>query len=100
LIITKADLQKERLAESNHISTPLLPTCVLGEIRENLPRNAIVTVDTGNACLQAADRLAHYQCPSLIAPLDFGLVGFAYAAAIGAAATSKGRPVICIMGDG
>ncbi|MFT5506159.1 MAG: hypothetical protein ACI8XC_003885, partial [Gammaproteobacteria bacterium] len=45
MIITKADLQKERLAESNHISTPLLPTCVLGEIRENLPRNAIVTVD-------------------------------------------------------
>jgi hypothetical protein len=44
------------------------PTRVLGEIRATLPRAAIVTLDTRNACLQAADRLAHYQCPSLIAP--------------------------------
>jgi thiamine pyrophosphate-dependent acetolactate synthase large subunit-like protein len=96
----KEVLQNERVIEATNSATPLLPTRVLGEIREALPREAIVTVDTGNVCLQAADRLAHYQCPSLIAPLDFGLVGFAYAAAIGAAAGGNGRPVFCIMGDG
>ena len=57
-------------------------------------------MDTGNACLQAADRLAHYQCPGLVTPLDFGLVGFGYAAALGAKAASPDRPVISIMGDG
>jgi thiamine pyrophosphate-dependent acetolactate synthase large subunit-like protein len=79
---------------------PLLPTRVLGEIRESLPRGAIITIDTGNACLQAADRLAHYQCPGLVTPLDFGLVGFAYAAALGAQAAAGQRPTVAVMGDG
>ena len=36
----------------------------------------------------------------MITPLDFGLVGFGYAAAIGAQAAVGNRPVIAIMGDG
>jgi len=96
----KAALLKQRQAEASDASTPLLPTRVLGEIRETLPRDAIATIDTGNACLQAADRLAHYQCPGLVAPLDFGLVGFAYAAALGAQAAAPERPVVAVMGDG
>ena len=96
----KAALTAEREDEAKHEGEPMLPTRVLGEIRAALPRDAIVTLDTGNACLQAADRLAHYQCPGLVAPLDFGLVGFAYAAAIGARAAAPQRPVIAIMGDG
>ena len=96
----KADLAQQRQAEAENDAVPLLPTRVLGEIRSALPRDAIVTLDTGNACLQAADRLAHYQCPGLVAPLDFGLVGFAYAAAIGSQAAAPARPVISIMGDG
>lgn len=96
----KAELAARRDAEASDEQTPLLPTRVLGEIRETLPRDAIVTLDTGNACLQAADRLACYQAPSMLAPLDFGLVGFAYAAAIGAQAAAPSRPVIALMGDG
>ena len=72
----------------------------MAEIRNMLPTNAIVTLDTGNTCLQAADRLAHYQPMSLITPLDFGLVGFGLAAAIGAKAAAPERPVVAIMGDG
>ena len=96
----KADLTTQRRQEARDESMPLLPKRVLGEIRETMPQDAIVTIDTGNACLQAADRLAHYQAPGLITPLDFGLVGFAYAAAIGAQAAARNRPVIAIMGDG
>ena len=98
--LDKAELARQRQQEALDDSKPLLPKRVLGEIREALPRDAIVTIDTGNACLQAADRLAHYQTPGLITPLDFGLVGFAYAAAIGAQAACKNRPVVAIMGDG
>ena len=98
--LDKAELARQRQLEARDESMPLLPKRVLGEIREALPRDAIVTLDTGNACLQAADRLAHYQAPGLITPLDFGLVGFAYAAAIGAQAACRNRPVIAIMGDG
>lgn len=99
-ITDKSSLSIQRKSEVLDTSQPLLPIRVLGEIRENLPRNAICTIDTGNACVQAADRLAHFQCPGLITPLDFGLVGFAYAAAIGAQAAEPGRPVIAVMGDG
>ena len=93
-------LEAEREREARDDSTPLQPVRVLGEIRESLPENAIVTLDTGNVCLQAADRLAHCQAPGLVTPLDFGLVGFGYAAAIGASAAAPVRPVVSIMGDG
>lgn len=96
----KATLTEQRKAEARDDSYPLLPARVLGEVREVLPKNAICTIDTGNACLQAADRLAHYQCPGLVTPLDFGLVGFAYAAALGAQAAARDRPVVAVIGDG
>ena len=99
----KADMESlwaERAEEAAIDSRPMHPRRALAEIRETLPKDAIVTLDTGNTCLQAADRLAHYAPMSLITPLDFGLVGFGLAAAIGAKAAAPDRPVVAIMGDG
>ncbi|MEX0302982.1 MAG: thiamine pyrophosphate-binding protein, partial [Leisingera sp.] len=99
----KADMENlaaEREEEAQIATLPMHPRRALGEIRAVLPENAIVTLDTGNTCLQAADRLAHYQPLSLITPLDFGLVGFGLAAAIGAKAAAPERPVVAVMGDG
>ncbi len=93
-------LGEGRAAEAAIDTTPPHPRRALAEIRAALPEDAIVTLDTGNACLQAADRLAHYRSPGLITPLDFGLVGFGYAAALGAQAAAPDRPVVSIMGDG
>lgn len=93
-------LRAERAAEAENSTAPMHPHRALAEIRAALPEDAIVALDTGNACLQAADRLAHYETPGLIAPLDFGLVGFAYAAALGARAAAPGRPVVAVLGDG
>lgn len=93
-------LQTERLEEAANASVPMHPRRALADIRNALPHDAIVTLDTGNACLQAADRLAHYQTPGLVTPLDFGLVGFGYAAALGVQAAAPNRPVISVMGDG
>jgi glyoxylate carboligase len=73
---------------------------VFGELREVLPADSIVTLDTGAMCLQAADRLRHDRAPGLVTPLDFGLVGFGYAAALGAQAAAPDRPVVAVMGDG
>ncbi|WP_171238036.1 thiamine pyrophosphate-binding protein [Ruegeria sp. HKCCA5763] len=95
-----ATLAAERAAEAELESLPMHPRRALAEIRATLPEDAIVTLDTGNTCLQAADRLAHYAPVSLITPLDFGLVGFGLAAAIGAKAAAPDRPVVAIMGDG
>ena len=93
-------LQDERGEEAAIETLPMHPRRALGEIRAALPKDAIVTLDTGNTCLQAADRLAHYRPMSLITPLDFGLVGFGLAAAIGAKAAAPERPVVAVMGDG
>ncbi|MEO0678767.1 MAG: thiamine pyrophosphate-binding protein, partial [Pseudomonadota bacterium] len=82
----RADMESlaaERAAEAAIATLPMHPRRALAELRAALPRDAIVTLDTGNTCLQAADRLAHYEPRSLITPLDFGLVGFGLAAAIG-----------------
>ncbi|TMV09950.1 thiamine pyrophosphate-binding protein [Ruegeria sediminis] len=93
-------LAEERVAEAALDTLPMHPRRALAEIRAALPEDAIVTLDTGNTCLQAADRLAHYAPMSLITPLDFGLVGFGLAAAIGAKAAAPDRPVVAVMGDG
>jgi acetolactate synthase-1/2/3 large subunit/sulfoacetaldehyde acetyltransferase len=93
-------LLAERQQEAEIATLPMHPRRALAEIRATLPEDAIVTLDTGNTCLQAADRLAHYAPMSLITPLDFGLVGFGLAAAIGAKAAAPDRPVVAIMGDG
>lgn len=95
-----ASLQKERAEEAKIDTLPMHPRRALAELRDALPENAIVTLDTGNTCLQGADRLAHYLPMSLITPLDFGLVGFGLAAAIGAKAAAPDQPVVAIMGDG
>ncbi|MEM7122218.1 MAG: thiamine pyrophosphate-binding protein [Pseudomonadota bacterium] len=96
----RASLDAEREVEAGLDGVPLHPHRALAEIRTALPKNAIVTLDTGNACLNAADRLAHHQTPGLVTPLDFGLVGFGYAAALGAKAAAPERPVVAVMGDG
>lgn len=93
-------LAEERAVEATIDSLPTHPRRALAEIRAGLPSDAIVTLDTGNTCLQAADRLAHYHAPALVTPLDFGLVGFGMPAAIGVKAAAPDRPVIAIMGDG
>src|SRR3546814_2176622 len=51
-------------------------------------------------CLQATDQLKYNTVPGLISPLDFGLVGFSYAAGLGAKAAAPNRPVVTLMGDG
>lgn len=97
------ELLAERAAEAANDAMPLSPLRVLGELREvvsEVARDAITVLDTGAVCLQAADRLPQYRAPGLLTPLDFGLVGFGYPAALGAAAACPGRPVVAISGDG
>lgn len=96
----KAALEEERRAEAKLEGKPLPPFRALGEIRESLPDDVIVTLDTGAMCLQAADRMRFGTSPGLLTPLDFGLVGFGYAAALGAKAAAPERPVVSVMGDG
>lgn len=93
-------LWRERDKEGESSRTPLTAARVFKEIRDVLPRDAIVTLDAGTMCLQATDQLRYFTTPGLLSPLDFGLVGFSYAAGLGAKAAAPNRPVVTLMGDG
>jgi acetolactate synthase I/II/III large subunit len=96
----REQLWAEREKEGRTKRTPLTPARIFKEIRDVLPRDAIVTLDAGTMCLQATDQLRYFSPPALLSPLDFGLVGFSYAAGLGAKAAAPARPVVSLMGDG
>jgi thiamine pyrophosphate-dependent acetolactate synthase large subunit-like protein len=69
-------------------------------LRAALPADAMFTMDAGTLCLQATDQMRYAQPPSLFTPLDFGLVGFSYAAGLGIKLACPDRTVVSLMGDG
>ena len=94
------ELWRERERLAGQTVTPLTPDQIFGEIRKVIPRNAIIALDSGTLCRQAADQLQYFEPPALLTPLDFALVGFGYAAGLGAKVAAPGRPVISMAGDG
>ncbi len=94
------DLWTEREAKGASTRTPFSAEAVFAEVRKAMPRDAIVTLDAGTLCLQATDQLRYNAVPALVTPLDFGLVGFSYAAGLGAKVAAPDRPVLSLMGDG
>ncbi|MSP66979.1 MAG: thiamine pyrophosphate-binding protein [Alphaproteobacteria bacterium] len=93
-------LWDQREKDGTSTSTPLKPDRVFAEIRKVLPRDTLITLDAGTNCLQATDKLKYYGSPSMLTPVDFGLVGFAFAAGLGARCARPDRTVISLMGDG
>lgn len=94
------ELREEREAIGSDMSVPLRPGRVFSALRHVLPPNTIVTLDAGTMCLQATDALDYSGPTSLITPLDFGLVGFSFAAGLGAKLAAPERPVVSLIGDG
>jgi len=89
-----------RDAEAQVDAMPIHPTGLFKTLRDVLPRDAAVTMDAGTLCLQATDALNYWQPNSLFTPLDFGLVGFSFAAGLGIKLAAPVRPVVSLMGDG
>lgn len=96
----RRELLASRAEVAARITDPLHPVTVFTAIQSALPRDAIVTVDTGTISLTATDVMQTYEPPALLTPLDFGLVGFSYPAGLGAKAAAPQRPVVSVMGDG
>ena len=65
-----------------------------------MPKNSSVTLDAGTLCLQATDQFYFSKPKSLFTPLDFGLVGFSFAAGLGVKLAQPNTPVFSLMGDG
>jgi acetolactate synthase-1/2/3 large subunit/sulfoacetaldehyde acetyltransferase len=97
----RSEVLAERAAVAGDVGDDgFVPLAAYAAIQAALPRDAIVTVDTGTISLSATDALQTYSPPALLTPLDFGLVGFSYPAGLGAKAAAPTRPVVSVIGDG
>jgi acetolactate synthase-1/2/3 large subunit/sulfoacetaldehyde acetyltransferase len=79
---------------------PIQPATLYHALRATLPEDAMFTMDAGTLCLQATDQMPYRRPPALFTPLDFGLVGFSYAAGLGIKLACPERTVVSLMGDG
>ncbi|WP_371224069.1 thiamine pyrophosphate-binding protein [Roseovarius sp. 2305UL8-3] len=96
----RAAYLSKRDADAQIDAMPIHPTGLFKTLRDVLPQDAAVTMDAGTLCLQATDALNYHHPKSLFTPLDFGLVGFSFAAGLGIKLAAPDRPVVSLMGDG
>ena len=75
------------------------PEAFFEALREVLPANGVVVVDSGLHQVMTRRHFVVTEPDGLIAPFDFQSMGFAVPAAIGAAIGTS-RPVVAVVGDG
>lgn len=90
----------QRSAQGDDRSEPIQPQAFLRWLSSQLEEGTIVTVDAGTCGLMAAEAIDFSMPRTLLTPLDFGCLGFAHPAAIGAKLGAPDRPVVSISGDG
>jgi len=90
--------KRDEIADVN--SKIIQPSGLFKELRNIIPKNSSITLDAGTLCLQATDEFNFFEPKSLFTPLDFGLVGFSFAAGLGVKLAKPDFPVFSLMGDG
>ena len=96
----KINYYKERDEKADINSKTIQPSGLFKELRNIIPQNSSITLDAGTLCLQATDEFNFFKPKSLFTPLDFGLVGFSFAAGLGVKLAKPDLPVFSLMGDG
>ena len=96
----KIDYYKKRDEDADTNSKIIQPSGLFKELRNLIPKNSSITLDAGTLCLQATDEFNFFEPKSLFTPLDFGLVGFSFAAGLGVKLAKPHSPVFSLMGDG
>ena len=96
----KINYYKERDENADVNSKIIQPSGLFKELRNIMPKNSSITLDAGTLCLQATDEFNFYNPKSLFTPLDFGLVGFSFAAGLGVKLAKPDSTVFSLMGDG
>ena len=96
----KAHYYKKRDQDADINSKIIQPSGLFKELRKIIPKGSSITLDAGTLCLQATDEFNFFEPKSLFTPLDFGLVGFSFAAGLGVKLAKPDFPVFSLMGDG
>jgi acetolactate synthase-1/2/3 large subunit len=79
---------------------PMMPERILADIREVLPRDAILTTDVGWNKNGVGQQFPIYTPGSVLTPGGYATMGFGPPAALGAKIAAPDRVVISMVGDG
>jgi acetolactate synthase-1/2/3 large subunit len=79
---------------------PMRPERILAELREVLPRDAIITTDVGWNKNGVGQQFPIYTPGSILTPGGYATMGFGAPAAIGAKIACPDRLVVALVGDG
>ncbi|UAL09517.1 thiamine pyrophosphate-binding protein [Caulobacter segnis] len=79
---------------------PMRPERILAEVRELLPRNAVITTDVGWNKNGVGQQFPIYEPGSVLTPGGFATMGFGAPAALGAKLADPSRVVVSLVGDG
>ncbi len=96
----KIEYYKKRDENADINSKIIQPSGLFKELRNIIPKGSSITLDAGTLCLQATDEFNFFEPKSLFTPLDFGLVGFSFAAGLGVKLAKPNSQVFSLMGDG
>ena len=76
------------------------PARLLNELRKRLPRDAILTTDSGAHTFWTIFGFEAYQPNTVLSPIDYSSMGYSIPASIGASIAAPDRQVVAAVGDG
>jgi acetolactate synthase-1/2/3 large subunit len=96
----REDFKKTNVAMEQSDAFPMMPERILAEVREVLPRDAIITTDVGWNKNGVGQQFPIYTPGSILIPGGYATMGFGGPAAIGAKMACPDKVVVALIGDG
>jgi len=96
----RAEFAAKNRAEAESAAYPMSPERILAEVRQALPRNAIITTDVGWNKNGVGQQFPIYEAGSILTPGGLATMGFGSSAALGAKIAAPERVVVSLIGDG
>ncbi|WP_400164171.1 thiamine pyrophosphate-binding protein [Brevibacillus sp. TJ4] len=96
----RAEFQKLNQEHIQSDAFPMTPQRILQEVREVLPRDAIITTDVGWNKNGVGQQFPIYEPGSVLTPGGLATMGFGAPAALGAKLAQPNRVVLSLVGDG
>jgi acetolactate synthase I/II/III large subunit len=96
----REDFKKTNVVMEQSDAFPMMPERILAEVREVLPRDAIITTDVGWNKNGVGQQFPIYTPGSILIPGGYATMGFGGPAAIGAKLACPDKIVVALIGDG
>ena len=96
----RQEFKQRNAAMEQSDAFPMMPERILAELREVLPRDAIITTDVGWNKNGVGQQFPIYTPGSILIPGGYATMGFGAPAAIGAKIACPEKVVLALIGDG